>query len=216
MDKQENISQIHLDAINEIGNIGAGNAAASLSQMLNKKIEMDVPETKFVPIQHFSEEFGGPESIVVTIYSPILGDLSGETLFIFSRECALGLVDLMMGNEVGQTTVMDELSESAFKEMANIFIGSYLNAISNMMNVRALPGVPVVNSDMVQAILDNILMKTSEYADNVLCNKANISINGQSVVGDFLFLFDIDTMKTLLDRLNNKYSREIKQDSNDK
>ncbi len=211
MDRYEKIGRMQLDAINEIGNIGAGNAAAALSKMLNKKVVMDVPETKFVPIQHFSEEFGGPDSIVLTIYSPILGDISGETLFIFSRECALGLVDLMMGAEVGQTTVMDEISESAFKEMANIFIGSYLNAISNMMDVRALPGVPIVNSDMVQAILDNILMKTSEYADNVLCNKANISINGQKVAGDFLFLFDIDTMKTLIERLNKNYSKEIEQ-----
>ena len=211
MDRYGKIGQMQLDAINEIGNIGAGNAAAALSKMLNKKVVMDVPETKFVPIQHFSEEFGGPDSIVLTIYSPILGDISGETLFIFSRECALGLVDLMMGAEVGQTTVMDEISESAFKEMANIFIGSYLNAISNMMDVRALPGVPIVNSDMVQAILDNILMKTSEYADNVLCNKANISINNQKVAGDFLFLFDIDTMKVLVERLNKNYSKEIEQ-----
>ncbi len=215
MDNYCKIGEMQLDAIKELGNIGVGNAATALSKTLNKKIDMDVPETKFIPINDFSNEFGGPDNIVMTIYSPILGDLSGETLFIFSRQCALGLVDLMMGNKIGETTIMDELSESAFKEMANIFIGSYLNAISDMMQVRALPGVPIVATDMVQAILDNILMKTSEYADNVLCNRANISIDGQKVAGDFLFLFDLETMKTLLDRVSKNYSQEIGQDSNE-
>ncbi len=215
MEEKLELKDMELDAIKELGNIGAGNAAISLSKILNRKIDMDVPESKFVPIKDFSQEFGGPEKIVMTIYSPILGGLSGETLFIFSRECALGLVDLMMGNEIGETKIMDELSESAFKEMANIFIGAYLNAISDMVKIKALPGVPIVATDMVQAILDNVLMKTSEYADNILCNKANITINEQKVIGEFLFLFDANTLKVLLESLNSNFSQEIKQSSND-
>lgn len=214
MDRQYKVDDIELDAIKEVGNIGAGNAAISLSKILNKKIEMDVPEAEFIPITNFAQKFGGPDRIVMSIYSPILGDLSGETLFLFSRDCAMGLVDLMMGNQMGHTKIMDELSESAFKEMANIFIGSYLNAISDMVNLKIMPGVPVVATDMVQAILDSLLMKMSEYADKVLCNKAKISIEGHPVAGDFIFIFDLETMKLLLQKMQESYGSELGKNPN--
>ncbi|MGM5482520.1 MAG: chemotaxis protein CheC [Nanobdellota archaeon] len=209
MDKHHDLGDVELDAVKEVGNIGAGNAAISLSKILNKKIEMDVPQAEFIPITQFAKKFGGADRIVMSIYLPILGDLNGETLFLFSRECAMGLVDLMMGNEIGHTKILDELSESAFKEMANIFIGSYLNAISNMVQLKMLPGVPVVATDMVQAILDSLLMKMSEYADNVLCNKAKISIEGHPVDGDFIFIFDTDTLKTLMNKMHSSYGSEL-------
>ncbi|MFW5990647.1 MAG: chemotaxis protein CheC [Candidatus Nanoarchaeia archaeon] len=209
MDNQYDVKDMELDAIKEVGNIGAGNAAVSLSKILNKKIEMDVPEADFIPLNNFAEKFGGPERIVMSIYSPIVGELTGETLFIFSRDCAMGLVDLMMGNEIGHTKIMDELSESAFKEMANIFIGSYLNAISDMINLKIMPGVPVVATDMVQAILDSLLMRMGEYADKVLCNKAKISIEGHPIKGDFIFIFDLETMKVLLNKMHNSYNSEL-------
>lgn len=209
MDTHCNIHSIELDAIKEVGNIGVGNAAIALSRILNKTVEMDVPDTKFIPISTFAHQFGSPDTIVMSIYSPIIGDLTGETLFVFSRECAMGLVDLMMGNSPGQTRVMDELSESAFKEMANIFVGSYLNAISDMVGFKLLPGIPVVSTDMIQAILDNLLIKVSEYADNVLCSSANIAIEGHDIQGDFLFIFDTESMTKLTTRLNEAFSAEL-------
>ncbi len=210
MDNNVSIKGIELDALKEIGNIGSGNAAVALSKILNKKILMDVPDTAFIPITQFSHYFGGPDKIVMSIYSPILGDLSGETLFIFSRECALGLVDLMMGNAPGKTKILDELSESAFKEMANIYIGSYLNAVADLTDIRILPGIPVVATDMVQAIIDSILMKMGEFADKVLVNKATISVDCHNIDGHFIFFFDLKSMETLIRKINEHYAELLK------
>lgn len=210
MDDHCAVAKIELDAIKEVGNIGVGNAASALSMILNKKVQMDVPDTKFIPISDFSNHFGGPDKIVMSIYSPILGDLSGETLFIFSRDCAMGMIDLMMGQQPGQTKLLDELSESAFKEMANIFVGSYLNAISNMMDLKLLPGIPIVATDMLQAVLDTILMRMSEFADKVLCSRANIKIDGHDVKGDFIFVFDLESLQKLTETINAIYSEELK------
>ena len=37
------LNNIHLDVLREIGNIGSGNAATALANLLNRKINMDVP-----------------------------------------------------------------------------------------------------------------------------------------------------------------------------
>ena len=38
-----------MDALREIGNIGAGNAATSLSQMMGAAVQMGIPTVKFLP-----------------------------------------------------------------------------------------------------------------------------------------------------------------------
>ena len=45
-----NLSNIQLDALKEVSNIGAGNAATALSMMLGKKIEMTVPSVNMIKL----------------------------------------------------------------------------------------------------------------------------------------------------------------------
>ena len=44
MEEITELSEMEFDALREIGNIGAGNAATALSKLLNRKIDMAVPE----------------------------------------------------------------------------------------------------------------------------------------------------------------------------
>ncbi|HWR57022.1 MAG TPA: chemotaxis protein CheC, partial [Negativicutes bacterium] len=44
------LNALQLDALREIGNVGAGNAATALSQLINKKINMSVPKVSVAPI----------------------------------------------------------------------------------------------------------------------------------------------------------------------
>ena len=58
----------NLDILKEIGNIGAGNAATSLSIILNKKIQMKVPNVRVMTFDHVVEMAGGAENVVAGIY----------------------------------------------------------------------------------------------------------------------------------------------------
>jgi len=40
----DNLDNIQIDVLREIGNIGSGNAATALAKMLNKRVNMDVPK----------------------------------------------------------------------------------------------------------------------------------------------------------------------------
>ena len=44
----EQVTENYYDVLKEIGNIGAGNAMTALSQMLQCKVDMKVPQVKFV------------------------------------------------------------------------------------------------------------------------------------------------------------------------
>ena len=46
--RYEDLNELHMDVLREIGNIGAGNAATSLSVMLGQTIDITLPKVKVV------------------------------------------------------------------------------------------------------------------------------------------------------------------------
>ena len=86
MDKVLNLTNMELDALSEMGNIGTGNAATALSKMIQKNVEMNIPQTRFISIKEFAKDVGGPENIVSGIYLRIDGDFKGQVVFLFPKE----------------------------------------------------------------------------------------------------------------------------------
>jgi chemotaxis protein CheC len=199
------LSEMEYDALREVGNVGVGNAATALSKMLNKKVDIFLPKTKFIPIEKFGEEVGGAESMVVSLFLEITGGIKGETIFLFPKQGALNLVDLMMFQEPGTLKQMDEMAVSAFKEMSNIFVGAYLNALANMMKIKIFPGVPSIANDMAQAVLDVVLIKLAEKVDEILVVKTQINVEGFNIDGMYFMLFEDDSLKLVIQKLKDIY-----------
>ena len=57
----KSVSAKYMDVLKEIGNIGAGNATTALAQMLQCRIDMDVPEVKLIKVDELSESLGGSQ-----------------------------------------------------------------------------------------------------------------------------------------------------------
>lgn len=205
MDELINFNEMEKDAIKEVGNVGTGNAATALSKLINKHIEIIIPETKFIPIKKFADEFGGPEKVVIGTYLEITGGLSGEALFIFDVDSAEKMADLLSGNDIGKSKIEEEMAESAFKEMTNIFTGAYITALADLVNIKIFPGVPSLKKDMLQSIIDFMLVKVSNYADTILSIKTKIEIKDVEIEGHFVIIFDVASINTLLSLLKKMY-----------
>lgn len=61
----EKVSETYLDVLKEIGNIGAGNAMTALSQMLNCKVDMKVPQVKLLDFNEVGALMGGEEQVMI-------------------------------------------------------------------------------------------------------------------------------------------------------
>lgn len=200
------LTDIEKDGLKEIGNIGTGNAATALSKLLNKHVEIIIPETKFIPISEFANEFGGPEKIVTSTYLQVIGDLSGESLFIFSVPSAEKIIDIMMDQPIGTSKIIDEMAQSAFKEMSNIFTGAYLDSMANFLDYRILPSIPQMTTDMLQSVMDFMLAKVSNHSDEILCIKTKIEITDMELDASFIILFDNASMHKILNSLKTMYN----------
>jgi chemotaxis protein CheC len=156
---------MQLDALREVGNIGAGNAATALSQLINKKIDMTVPSVNIVPFDEIFSRIGG-EEVVVGVIVRVLGDTPGNILFLFNNNTALNIIELLTGNR--EDNNISEMGESVLCEVGNIISGSYMNSIARFTNLLIMPSVPAVTCDMLGAILSTTFIESGQFDDHVL------------------------------------------------
>jgi chemotaxis protein CheC len=157
------LSDFQRDALKEMGNIGAGNAATALSQLLGKDITLSIPEVVIVPVEKMVERLEFRNEIVAAVYLKIYGEITGHALMIFPQNRVFMLLDLLMRKSLGTTKEFGENEQSAVKEIGNIMISSYMNAVAKLMGLNSVPSVPALAVDMIEAIFQTI---STEIAQN--------------------------------------------------
>ncbi|HQA60078.1 MAG: chemotaxis protein CheC [Tepidanaerobacter sp.] len=146
-------TDLEIDALKEIGNIGAGNAATALSMMLSKKITIKVPQVKIIPFDEVSDSVGGPEKLVVGIFLRISGDIDGNILIVISEKDAYTLAKTLLNYNRDINRDFSDLEESALNELGNIIGSSYVTALSELTNLSLRISVPSMAFDMAGAII---------------------------------------------------------------
>ena len=77
----DHVSQQYYDVLKEIGNIGAGNAMTALSQMLQCKVDMKVPQVRLLEFSEVGDLVGGDEQVMVAVFLGVEGDITGSMMF---------------------------------------------------------------------------------------------------------------------------------------
>jgi len=192
------LSPAQLDAMREIGNIGAGNSATALSQLVNKKIDMNVPKVSIIPIEEVPELVGGPDSLIVAVFLRVYGYAPGSILFLLPNQNAFYLVDDLMARPHGSTQVLDDMSISALKEVGNILSGSYLGAFSHFTNIPMLPSIPSLAMDMAGAILNVVILQLGQMGDRAMVIETKFLTQDDSINGHFFLVPDPGSLGTIL------------------
>jgi chemotaxis protein CheC len=194
----DELSNIQMDVLREIGNIGAGNAVTSLAKMIDKKVDMAVPKVKIMGFDTVSQILGGEEMLVVGILLNVTGDITGNMMFILDISAARKLVNILIGTNEITDLEFNELELSALKEIGNILTASYLSALAGLTNLKILPSVPELAIDMAGAILSVPAIEFGKVGDSVLYIETEFSEGITRVFGDFLLIPDVDSYEVLL------------------
>ncbi|SFC60299.1 chemotaxis protein CheC [Clostridium uliginosum] len=161
--EETNFNSMQLDALKEVSNIGAGNAATALSIMISEKIDMTVPAVNIVQLEDIIEL--NSEEEVAGIVIRVLGDITGNILLVFDGNRAKDIIEKLTGM---REEVIGELGNSVLCEITNIISASYMNAIAQFTNLHIIPSVPAVAYDMLSAILTTTFAESCQYAENIL------------------------------------------------
>ncbi|RWZ60471.1 chemotaxis protein CheC [Halobacillus fulvus] len=203
MSFHDRFTSLHIDVLKEIGNIGAGNAASSLSRLLDRSIHMHVPDARIVGFDEVMELSGGADQEVVSVFLRMEGEAPGNMFFILNPEQAEQFIQQLTGLEAGLKSG-DELSSSALHELGNILAGSYLTALADFTGLELHPSVPSISMDMAGAILSTGLLELSIVTDQAIVIETALTDkaeSGTNMEGHFFLFPDPDAYAVLFEAL---------------
>ncbi len=158
-----NFSALQLDALKEVSNIGAGNAATALSVMIGKKVDMTVPAVNIIKLDDIVQANGEVE--VAGTVVRVFGDIAGNILLVFEKPTAENIIEKLVGSKQSPES---EMGSSVLCEIANIISASYMNSISQLTNLAMAPSVPATSYDMLGAILTTTFIESNQYDEYIL------------------------------------------------
>lgn len=191
----QDLTPFATDALKEVMNIGAGNAATALSQMTGTKVDLSTPRLEVMRVEQVPDFTGKPETIMSVVLVKILGDAPGVMMLMFPKESALKIAHLLMRQS---HTMLDEMDRTALREVGNVLAGCCLTALSNFLKLSFIQSVPNAATDMVGALLSSILADLGQASEKVLVSEVQFGIKELEIDGGLFFIFDPSSSDKIL------------------
>ncbi len=176
---------LELDALKEIINIGGGNAATSLSQLIEKPVNMTVPVIEMLDYADVYEHIMPEETVVKAVVTKMLGDAEGIFLFTVDQEASENIVTMMMPEGVAYS---EQLADSALQELVNILVNSFLNAVIKLLDIHLVTSVPLLTKDMFGAIMSSVYLEQGQYEEHVMIIKNEFYYAGDRLESSLYFV----------------------------
>ena len=136
------LSELQQDALLEIFNIGVGQAAAALSDIVNEKVTMAVPSLSFLDRSGVAALLGvGDDVRTCGISQHFRGAFETSAVLMFPEHKSLELVRLMLGD----STPLAELSameQEALSEIGNILLNACIGALADIFEHELRGSMP--------------------------------------------------------------------------
>jgi chemotaxis protein CheC len=199
----DELNPAQLDAMKEVGNIGAGHGATALSQLLGKRIFITVPKANIIPLSQVPQLVGDPNTLVAGLTLSILGDATGKILLLFPRDSALHLADMLLKQPLGSSKILTEMGHSAIKEAGNILTGAYLSALNEFLGMLLLISVPTLVFDMAGALLATVAQGLDE-ATKVISIETKFIDDNKEIGGYFILVPDAVSLRAIFQAIKVK------------
>ena len=149
----DELTNMEIDTLREIGSIGTGNAATAMSTMLGREVRITLPEVRIMGYNEAIEWIGGPETVTAGVLVRMSGQLNGIMLAVQQLDFVNLVLESMTGSTIESYERLDDLRKSALVEVGNIAISTFINALSGLSGVSVELTVPAFAVDMQGAIL---------------------------------------------------------------
>jgi len=201
----KSLSADKLDIFKELVNIGAGNAATSLATILTDRVEMTVPELKILDLKQMANELGGPESPVAGVLFKMDGDIEGMIMFILEKKFCHTLTGILLDKHINSFEDLDELDLSMFREIGNIIVGGYVNALASMLEMQIKISHPDLAIDMAGAILSYPAHYFGTMGDSVLFVREDFLSDSSIITSHLLIMPQPESFDKIFIRLEEIY-----------
>lgn len=195
------------DVLKELFNISVGKSASILSEIIDKKILLNVPKVKIIDLKdkETSLEENLPEVLDGTMMISSIcfkEKLTGKANLIFPADKMRKFINLCI-NESSLDNKNDmnftDVDFDIIKEIGNIVLNSLLGEIGNYLNIKLCYTVPEVKIFHKKDLKDDI--KNTDYT-NILMLYITFNIDGSEIFGAIIINLTLDSLNELLSQID--------------
>ena len=196
------LSELQLDALTELVNLGVSRAAGNLAVMVREEVILSVPKVALMTRQDAIQTLGQRDSrSLVAVHQTFEGEIVGRALLIFPEERSLELVRSLVSSELSNEEII-ELEQEALAETGNVILNSCLATIANSLESRLKISLPEVIRGESNRFFS--LPPPPEAGSTVLFVYINFAVRRRNIEGYIAMLMDLpslEALKKLLDAL---------------
>ena len=218
-DRRQLLSPEQADFLSEMMNVGAGNAATVLTQVLQCRVDLVVPRVFVTTDVQKLSILDSPSLPVVCARMSMVGDASGDLFFIVTEKQKNDLIRLaerpMM--DTGQSwragltnEEPDDLKLSVVAEIGNIVAGVYLTAVHDFCRLNIYHTVPTVATDMIQALLDESLVRLNHQVQHIIVVENEFVVEEKRIRTFFVMIPSVESVNTLVNSIGQARMAMVK------
>lgn len=202
--KYEELNQMELDIIREVGSIGTGNAAGALSGLLGTRVGISIPNVYDCSYDEATQVLGDPEKIVAGVISRMSGEIRGIMLFLFDLDYCSEILKYLMDRQITDFFQLGEMEMSALNEVGNIMISTYVSAMCSLADMKVELSVPNTTVNMLGALISVPIVEFGYETDRLLMINSRLNINERQFDSNMLMLPDIKSLDHLMRKLTGQ------------
>ncbi|MFX0051805.1 MAG: chemotaxis protein CheC [Candidatus Hodarchaeota archaeon] len=199
------LSEFHLDALQEVGNIGAGHAAIALTQFLNRSTYMSIPNVALDHIQKIPRFVKMPlNQELAIISSQTTSDLLYTLIVFFDKESIQKIIDLMTKTPDFETESIGNLSPlflSLIKETGSILLLKYVEALNYFLKANSFPSPPKLRIGPVASLAEYELNDISQDVTSVLFIECDVYTSERNIAVDLAIVPHHETFNKFMSSL---------------
>lgn len=199
------ITDLELDALTELVNIGVSRAATSLRDMIGRQVSLSVPRIELLTCSAAARTINEKEAgELIGVHQSFEGDIRGRALLIFPEANSLELVRAVAGGELELEDVVS-LEQEALAETGNIILNNCLATMANMLQRSLKISLPQIVQGSSQTIFD--LSGCEGEKDAVLFLYIDFNVRDKDIRGYITMLMDLPAFASLRVLLQEFISR---------
>lgn len=197
------LKEKYLDVLREVGNIGAGNAATALSEMLGYMVKVSVPSVKVADMKDVAKEIDTGDEEVIAILINLDQDLIGTILTVLYKPFVNELIKTFLGCEIKTTDDLraNEMAKSALSEVGNITAANYVNALARLSKMTINILTPDLHIEKLQDMMEKQTKAFKEFGDKVVLIDESFIIKDEEYKSSMILMLELDSLNDLMEKL---------------
>jgi chemotaxis protein CheC len=202
------LTAAHQETLTELINIGYGRAAAALSELTSRRINLDVPKVAVYPVDTIGDALKEVLSgEVASVHQVFSGPVSGNALLLLDHDAALLLNSLLLDSPMHSGRLRAPERE-ALTEVGNIVLNACLGVFGNLLQVQVTFSVPRLNVESIDGVMHSISVRSQEVQYALMVH-THFTVRDSDVRGYLVIILGITSFARLLQELDNWEKRQL-------